>query len=98
MSVPLGRTGDVTVPVPLAIGGSAVAAGDVVDLIAVDDAGVAQVVASEVVVTEAPGSNGYSTDAIVLMAMSEPDALAVTVAADRAPLAVIIHPAGTATD
>lgn len=92
MSVPPVRTGEVMVPVPLAIGGSAVAAGDVVDLIAVDDGGVAEVVASEVVVTEAPGSNGYSADTIVVMSMSESDALAVTAAADRAPLALIIHP------
>ena len=88
--------GDVTVPVPLSIGGGAVAAGDVVDVVAVDDSGAAQVIASRVVVTEPPTGSGYSSETVVLMAMSERDALTVTAAGDRSPLAVLIHP-GVAT-
>ncbi len=80
------------VPVPVAVGGGAVSTGDIVDLVTVDESGSAHVVAAQVVVTEPAAASGYSSDTVVLMAMSEQDALEVTAAADRAPLAVLIRP------
>ena len=84
------QPGHVTVPVLLAIGGSSVSAGDIVDLVAVNDAGDADVVASRAVVTE-PSTSGYASGSVVLMAMPREDALAVTAATARAQLSVLIH-------
>lgn len=90
--VAVSRPGDVTVPVPLVAGGSTVASGDVVDLVAVDERGEAQIIADRVTVTEPAGSAGYSSQAVVLITMQQQDALAVTAAAERGPLSVLIHP------
>lgn len=90
--VPVSRPGDVTVPVPLSTGGSTVSSGDVVDLVAVDELGEARIIADRVTVTEPAGSAGYSSQAVVLITMQQQDALAVTAAAGRGPLSVLIHP------
>ena len=66
--------------------------GDVVDLVTIDDNGLARVIANDVVVTETTTNSGYSSDAVALISMSERDALLVTAAAGRAPLALIINP------
>lgn len=89
--VQVGRPGDVMVPVPVAVGGGAVSTGDIVDLVAVDDSGSAHLVAAGVVVAEPAAASGYSSDTVVLMTMSEQDALEVTAAADRAALSLLIH-------
>lgn len=89
--VAVSRPGDVTVPVPLSTGGGTVTAGDVVDLVAVDDLGEAQIIADRVTVIEPAGSSGYSSDTVVLITMQQHDALAVTAAAGRGPLSVLIH-------
>jgi hypothetical protein len=91
-AISLTRPGEVTVPVPLSRGGSAVDTGDVVDLVTIDDNGLARVIANDVVVTETTTNSGYSSDAVALISMSERDALLVTAAAGRAPLALIINP------
>ncbi len=90
--VPVSRPGDVTVPVPLVAGGGTVSSGDVVDLVAVDELGEARIIANRVTVTEPAGSAGYSSQAVVLITMQQQDALAVTAAARRGPLSVLIHP------
>ncbi len=93
----VGRPGDVTVPVPVAVGGGAVSTGDIVDLVAVDGTGTARIVAARVLVTEPASAAGYSSDTVVLLSMSESAALEVTTAADQAPLAVLIHPRSSGT-
>lgn len=90
------RPGEVTVPVALlsaAVAG-VLEVGDVVDLVAVDDAGTASVVAARARVVGLPSSGSAltsSSSAIALVAVPDQGALDLSAASSAGPLSVIIR-------
>lgn len=93
---PAVRPGEVTVPVTLSMRAVAdtLSAGDIVDLVTVDDDGDPHRVAERARVVDRPtsGSGLAPTEAIVLVAVPEADALDLAAAASQSSLALLIHP------
>jgi len=85
--------------VPLRLADPAVAAvispGDVVDIVATGQRGLATVVADEVVVTALPTPDEHSPwsneDELLMVAVTDAQALAVAGAAARGPVTIVLH-------
>ena len=87
--------GEVTVPVPLAVRAvaDALAPGAIVDLVSVTGDGRASIVAARARVVGQPvGGSGFApTDALLLVAVPESQALAVATATAQGAMTVLIH-------
>jgi len=89
-------SGYVAIPVPLSPPAAAglLHVGDIIDLIAVTDTGIASTVARGARVTGVPAAGGFmsNTSALVLVAVDEPSALRIAGATGSSDLTFAMHP------